>query len=271
MFLSTLRWQRVLHALGLRQRMRTLLAYFLAGLFVGNFLPSTIGGDVLRVTRLSASTGESPTSFASVVLERMSGWLVLPLITIVGLATHPELFRLADPSGSQLALGLAIGTLALLAIVLFVAASPRMGGRLAGHPTWLRFLGAVHLGLDRLRRQPGAAASVIAVGLAYQLSIVVAAWMAAHALGIHVGWAPIIAYVPAVAIAQVLPISFNGLGVREGAFVLFLRPLGVPTSQAIALGLLLYGMHLIVSLLGAPAFAFGAKRKPVEVPVEVVA
>jgi hypothetical protein len=62
---------------------------------------------------------------------------------------------------------------------------------------------------------------------------------------------------PAVAIAQVLPISLGGLGVREGAFVLFLGPLGVATSQAVALGLLVYGLNLAVSLLGAPAFAVG--------------
>jgi glycosyltransferase 2 family protein len=49
----------------------------------------------------------------------------------------------------------------------------------------------------------------------------------------------------------------GGLGIREGAFVLFLGPLGVPAGQAVALGLLVYGLNLAVSLLGAPAFAVG--------------
>ncbi|MEO7555010.1 MAG: lysylphosphatidylglycerol synthase domain-containing protein, partial [Acidimicrobiales bacterium] len=61
------------------------------------------------------------------------------------------------------------------------------------------------------------------------------------------------------AIAQVLPISISGLGVREGAFILFLHPLGVRDEQAIALGLLLYLLNLLVSLLGAPAFAVGGR------------
>src|SRR3712207_8402042 len=43
--------------------------------------------------------------------------------------------------------------------ILAVAGSPRLGGRLAGHPSWLRFVGAVHLGIDRIRRPPGAARS----------------------------------------------------------------------------------------------------------------
>jgi len=68
-----------------------------------------------------------------------------------------------------------------------------------------------------------------------------------------------LAFFPAVAIAQVLPIGISGLGVREGAFVLFLGPLGVEAQDAIALGLLLYLLNLGVSLLGAPAFALGGR------------
>jgi len=67
--LSAFRWQAVLAALGLRARVRRLLNHYLAGLFVGNFLPSTIGGDVLRVARQSAENGDRPSTFASVVLK----------------------------------------------------------------------------------------------------------------------------------------------------------------------------------------------------------
>jgi glycosyltransferase 2 family protein len=73
------------------------------------------------------------------------------------------------------------------------------------------------------------------------------------------GLTALLAFFPAVAIAQVLPIGISGLGVREGAFVLFLGPLGVAAQDAIALGLLLYLLNLGVSLLGAPAFAVGGR------------
>jgi glycosyltransferase 2 family protein len=72
--LAALRWQRVLAALEVRMRIGLLLWTYLASLFVSNFLPSTIGGDVLRISRLSASNVETPSGFASVVLERMTGW-----------------------------------------------------------------------------------------------------------------------------------------------------------------------------------------------------
>ncbi len=82
--------------------------------------------------------------------------------------------------------------------------------------------------------------------------------LGARALGIQVGPTALLAFIPAVAIVQVLPFpTVGGLGVREGALILFLTPLGVPASQAIALGLLVYVMHLVASLLGAPAFAVG--------------
>lgn len=255
--LATLRWQRVLFALDLPADLPPLLSHSLAGLFVANFLPTTIGGDVLRVSRLSAGNGHAPGSFASVVLERLTGFLVLPLITLVALFADPGLLRLG--MASQLALLFSLGTLAMLVVILATAGSPRLGGRLADNASWLRFAGAVHLGLGRIRRHPAAAAGVLVTALAYQMTIVLVAWLAARALGIDVGWAPVMAFIPVVAMAQVLPVSVNGLGLREGALVLLLQPLGVATGQAVALGLLLYGINLAVSLLGAPAFAVGAR------------
>ncbi|MEA3056715.1 MAG: glycosyltransferase 2 family protein [Actinomycetota bacterium] len=256
--LSAFRWQAVLAALGLRARVRRLLNHYLAGLFVGNFLPSTIGGDVLRVARQSAENGDRPSTFASVVLERLTGWLVLPVITLTAFVINPGLRRLGN--ATLLAFVLSVTTLVLLCALLFAAAHPRVGGRLVESEGWQRFLGAVHLGLDRFRRHPSAVANVLLVGFAYQLAVVLSAYLAARALGLDVGPTAILAFMPAVAIAQVLPISLGGLGVREGAFVLFLHPLGVERGEAIALGLLFYGMNLAVSLLGAPSFAVGSRQ-----------
>ncbi len=256
--LSALRWQRVLDVLGLHAGLRRLISHYLAGQFVSNVLPTTIGGDVLRVSRLSKETGESPKTFASVVLERLTGWLVLPVISIVGFLVNPPLQQLGR--ATQLAVGLAFVTLLALSILLYAVADQRIGGRFETRDGWRRFASAVHLGLDRLKRQPGAAANVLLVGFAYQLVLVLAAVAAAQALGVRpAGLTALLAFFPAVAIAQVLPIGISGLGIREGAFVLFLGPLGVAAQDAIALGLVLYLLNLGVSLLGAPAFAVGGR------------
>ena len=256
--LSALRWQRVLEVLGLHAGLRRLLSHYLAGQFVSNVLPTTIGGDVLRVSRLSRDTGESPKTFASVVLERLTGWLVLPIISVAGFLVNPPLRDLGP--ATQIALGLAFGTLLALCILLYAVADQRIGGRFEAKDGWRRFASAVHLGLDRMRREPAAAVHVVVVGFAYQLVLVLAAVAAAQALGLRpAGLTALLAFFPAVAIAQVLPIGISGLGVREGAFVLFLEPLGVAAQDAVALGLLLYLLNLGVSLLGAPAFAVGGR------------
>ncbi len=259
--LSALRWQRVLEVLGLHAGLRRLLSHYLAGQFVSNVLPTTIGGDVLRVTRLARETGESPNTFASVVLERLTGWLVLPVISVAGFLVNPPLRHLG--TATRVALGLAFATLIALGMLLYAVADQRIGGRFAAKEGWRRFAGAVHLGLDELRHQPRAAANVLLVGFAYQLVLVLAAVAAAQALGVRpAGLTALLAVVPAVAIAQVLPIGISGLGIREGAFVLFLGPLGVESEEAIALGLLLYLLNLAASLAGAPAFATGGRARP---------
>lgn len=260
--LSSMRWQAVLSALGVRSHLGRLINHYLAGQFVSNVLPTTIGGDVLRVSRLSRENGETPASFASVVLERLTGWLVLPVITYVGFAVNPGLTHLG--TATKVALALATVTLLLLVVVLGLVASHRFGGKVTGREGWRRFFAAIHLGLERMRRHPALAANVLVVGFIYQLTLVLAALFAAKAvgMGVEVGLTALLAFFPAVAIAQVLPIGISGLGIREGAFALFLAPLGVPTEQAVALGLLLYLLNLGVSLLGAPAFAFGGRGRP---------
>jgi hypothetical protein len=259
--LSAIRWAAVLDALDIRAPFRRLLTLYFAGQFMGNVLPSTIGGDALRVTRLSKETGEAPTVFASVVLERLTGWLVLPVITLTGLLVNPGLRALGR--ASHLATAVALFTLGLLVVVVALTARQGRGveARLEHNEGWRRFTTAVRLGVRTLVHEPKATARILATGFGYQLIIIVAALMAARALNLPAGAGPtaLLAFVPAVLIAQVLPISISGLGIREGLFVLFLHPLGVPDSQAVALGLLLYLLNLCASLLGAPAFAAGAR------------
>ncbi|HSH59011.1 MAG TPA: lysylphosphatidylglycerol synthase transmembrane domain-containing protein [Acidimicrobiales bacterium] len=254
--LSALRWHRVLVALGRPTRPSVLVHHYLASLFVGNVLPSTIGGDVLRVSRLARDGGDTPRVVASVVLERLTGWLVLPVLTFVGLVGNPGLHRIA-PRAAGTALILATSTLVLLAVVVGVASSRGVHRSFGSDRGWRRFIGAVHLGLERFRRAPGLAFEVLTVGFAYQLVVVLAAFLGAKALGLSIGWTAMLTFFPVVAIVQVLPLTVSGLGTREAALIFFLHPFGVPESHAFALGLLLYAVNLAVSLLGAPAFAIG--------------
>ena len=254
--LSAWRWQRVLAVFDVHVGLRTLLSHYLAGQFVGNLLPSTIGGDVLRVSRSSKRVG-GDVAFASVAIERLTGFVALPLLTVIGFVVKPSLLELPH---AWVAVVISAVTVVALLVIVFVAGHPDLAGRFERHENWMRFIGAVHTGVARLRREPRRGFGVLGAAVAYQASVVATVWCAVHALGVSVPDGAVIAFIPAVAMAQVLPISLGGLGIREGLLVLLLHPLGVPTGKAIGVGLLWYGMTLLVSLLGAPAFAVGHRH-----------
>jgi uncharacterized membrane protein YbhN (UPF0104 family) len=257
--LAAARWKQVLVAMdAAASPFPRLVSHYFAGQFVSNVLPTTIGGDVLRATRLAGDTGDSADSFASLIIERLTGWLVLPLLTLAGLALAPEVR--AEGSPATMAMVIAGGTLVGLVVILYCADHPRLGGRYAEREGWRRFLGAVHLGVGRMRRHPVEALGVVAVGIVYQLVLVAVAVAAAHALGMEVGAATMVAVFPVVLMVQVLPIGISGVGLREWALVLFLTPLAVTHEKAVALGILVFGLNLLVSLLGAPAFLAGGGR-----------
>lgn len=260
--LSAWRWQRVLMIFDADVPLRTLVSHYLAGLFVGNVLPSTIGGDVLRVSRLGTTVGSSTTAFGSVVLERLTGFVALPLLVFLGGCARPSLI---DVERTWIPFTVAGVTLATLAMILYLAGHPRIAGRFAEHENWMRFIGAVHLGVARLRREPRHALPILGTAILYQTSVVISVALIFRTLDLPVPLAAAFVYVPAVAMLQVLPLSFNGLGVREGMLVLLLHPWGVSSAQAIAAGLLWFFATLIVSMLGAPAFAVG-HRPRTEVP-----
>lgn len=267
--LGAYRWQRVLRALGTHQPLPRLLSHYISGQFLSNFVPTTVGGDVLRVSRLSRDINDGPTSFTSVVFERLSGWLVLPVITFVGFAVNPGLTDLG--SATKIPLYVAAVTLAGLVVVIVVVGSDWIGDSLEGRSGLLRFAEAVHLGIDRFREHPRAAGEVVASGFLYQFVLLLAAGCAVEALEINeVGLTALMAFIPAVLIIQVLPVGIGGLGIREGALVLFLDGIGVADEQAVALGLAIYVLTLLSSFVGFPLLILGGRARDgeEELPVD---
>ncbi len=256
---ASIRWQRVLRALDVDLPLRRLFSHYMAGQFVSNFVPTTVGGDVLRVSRLTRDTNDGPISFTSVVFERLSGWIVLPVITFLGFAVNPGLTRLG--TSTKVPLVVAIITLIALVLVLVVLGHTKTGDGLAKRGGLLRFANAVHLGIDNFRSHPHATRDVLVSAFVYQFILLLAAGCAVEALEINeVGLTSLMAFLPAVLIIQVLPLGIGGLGVREGALVVFLSGIGVSDEQALALGLAIYALTLVGSLIGFPLLLFGGRR-----------
>lgn len=251
--LQTMRWQQVSVTLGLRTPFRRMFGHLLAGEFVSNALPTSFGGDVVRVMRQGRDVGDYADSFAATALERLTGWLVLPVISIAALAIRPSLLHLGHASTAAVIVNLA--TLVALIGVLSMAGHPRGAGRLVGDAGWRKFLGSVHLGIVAFRGRYAHVVSVILAGVGFQLMQCVSVWAAAQALELNsVDLVIVMAFFPPAAVIQNVPLTIGGLGIREAAFVLFFGAVGVSNSAAIGLGLSVYLVFVLASLAGAPSF-----------------
>ena len=258
--LQTMRWAQVSDTLGIRLPFRRMFSHLLAGEFVSNALPTSFGGDVVRVMRQGSDTGDYADAFAATALERLTGWLVLPLISGFALLLRPSYLQLG--SASAVAVIIDVVTVVALVAILWLAGHPRGAGRLVGRSGWTRYLGAVHLGVIAFRHRPGRVLAVLGAGLGFQFLQCISVLAAARALQIpEIDLLAVMAFFPPTAVAQNLPFALGGLGVREAAFVLFFGALGVADSEAIALGLLVYLIFIAASLAGAPSFAVHRRRR----------
>ncbi len=257
------RWHHMLHLLGIRAERGRVLRHTLAGQFVSVVLPGSVGGDVLRARRLAGEVGDGSGIAASVALERLTGWAVLPLFTVVGFALNGGLRHVGR--ASSVALIVALATWGLLGLLMIAGGHRSLGRFGTAAQGWRRMVGTTHLGIASLRSRPKEGFEVFLAGALHSLMQIAAAYIAARVLGIdQVGPTALLVFYPAVGILQVLPIAVGGLGVREWALALFLNPLGVPTERAVALGLLLYALTVATSLAGAPAFALGMRKVHVQ-------
>lgn len=258
--LQTVRWSTVSMTLGIHLPFRRMFSHLLAGEFVSNALPTSFGGDVVRVVRQGQDTGDFADAFAATALERLTGWLVLPLLSTVALLLDPELLHLG--TATTVAVITNIVTVVALVAILWAAGHEKVAGRLIGSGGWRRYLAAVHLGIIAFRHHPRRVLGVLGAGLGFQFLQCVSVYCAARSLQLpEVTLLAAMAFFPPTAVLQNLPLALGGLGVREAAFVLFFGALGVPDASAIALGLLVYLVFIAASLAGAPSFVLGRRRR----------
>ena len=246
------RWRLLLHTQGYRASMGHLSASYLVATFFNNFLPSNIGGDVIRVRDSSKLTGSTTTSLAVVVIDRILGLGALYVLALGAyLAAGPELRDLAGARPALFALGLLF---AALAYVFFRPGTARrlmaaVGGT---HLPWAqsrfeRVQGAVHV----YREEVAAVWAAFAGSIALQALVVYYYFFVGRALHIPVALSACFLIVPLCTLVQTLPISFNGWGVRESVFILYFAQLGLPRESALAFSLVGAGLMVLLSLSGA--------------------
>jgi len=246
------RWRLLLHTQGYRASMGRLSASYLVATFFNNFLPSNIGGDVIRVRDSSKLTGSTTTSLAVVVIDRILGLGALYVLALGAyVAAGPQLRDLAGARPALMALGILF---AVLAYVFFRPGTARRVMAAVGgtHLPWAqaRFeqvQGAVHV----YREEVAAVWAAFAGSIALQALVVYYYFFVGRALHIPVALSACFLIVPLCTLVQTLPISFNGWGVRESVFILYFAQLGLPRESALAFSLVGAGLMVLLSLSGA--------------------
>jgi uncharacterized membrane protein YbhN (UPF0104 family) len=252
---SAAKWRVLLAASGLRPRWRDVWAAHGLGLFANLWLPSLVGGDVVRAAHLARRDGGLARLAAAGLADRVLDTAALVTLALAGLAAAPATRGFAArPVAAAALLGLASAAAGLALLLRLPAA--RLGPRL--ETPLLRLRAAA----ESILARPRAALAAFALSLAVQAGFVALNVRLAAAVGIHLPAATWYLVWPLAKLVALAPISLGGLGVREAAQAALLAPLGVPAALAVAQSLVWQSLLLALGLAAAGAVAAAARAQP---------
>ncbi len=232
---------------------------FFVSTFVGTFLPANVGGDVVRAYSLSRHRVRTGDAVASVFMDRMLGVASLLLMALVGLALAHDLI-----ANWTIVLSLAVAAALCMATLLLIFSDrvETLAGMVLGRlPGTVRH-GGLRL-LESVRQYSGYRGqllSVLASSIAVQVLRIVQAYFLGRGLGIAAAVATYFAFLPLILLVMLVPVTFNGIGTSQVAFVWFFARAGVPRSPAFALSVLFVALGIVGNLPGGVLYAAGRRR-----------
>jgi uncharacterized protein (TIRG00374 family) len=245
------RWRQVLAASGVPVTVGTAVQQYFIGIFLNNFFPSTVGGDMAKVYYLGKDHGYRPIA-ASIVLDRL---LSIGLLAVLATAMY---WVAPDPSPRFAATRALVTAIAVCLIVGLVLAARGTGGL----PQRLARFGTLAVSLAERAQEfrydmAGAArrprivfqsAAVVATYF-FALTTIYRVFLSINTTA-HPAFLTLLTAVTTASLLSNIPISVNGLGLREQLHAILLQPLGVPREAAVAISLLIFAHLLVSSLLG---------------------
>ena len=245
------RWRQVLAASGVPVTVGTAVRQYFIGIFLNNFFPSTVGGDMAKIYYLGQQHGYRPIA-ASIVLDRL---LSIGLLAVLATAMY---WIAPDPSPQFAATRAFVTAIAVCLIAGLVLAARGTGGL----PRRLAPFGSLAVGLaeraQRFRYDMAAAArhptivlqsAAVVATYFFTLTVVYRTFLSLNTVA-HPPYLTLLTAVTTASLLSNIPISVNGLGLREQLHAILLQPLGVPREAAVAISLLLFAHLLVSSLFG---------------------
>ncbi len=256
---STWRWKILLDAQELRFSFGALLRFYFIALLFNTILPTTIGGDVMRVV-YTMKGDKRATAFAAAFVDRMVGFVGLfafaLLVSIYLFLTHRQ---------SQFFIFSIVGlsVLLVLAGLLFSMRVYQFLGRLLRRIRILKLgerLDRIYEATTRYRHHKAALGASLLLSIAIQ-SVIALFWFIINlaAAGIH-EVAYFLLYIPVIGVISMIPITPGGLGLREASFFTLFTRVGLPYDKAVGIALTTLVISIIFGLAGVIIFIF-TKRK----------
>jgi glycosyltransferase 2 family protein len=241
--LSSKRWQLLARALGIGGEFIEYVRYYFIGMFTNLFVPGLLGGDAARSIYLGRRHDRLGEAIASTVADRGVG-----MIGLFWLAAFAAMFLNRSglpPSVTRPAI--AIGALSVVGLV----AAPWFANFIYLLPGPLRRAGEV---VAPYLQHPTTMMIPILLSVALHISLAICQWMLAQGLGLSAQLSIFLLVVPIANVVASLPLTLNGLGLRETAYLFLLGMGGITHDDAIALGLLWFAATMLGGLTGAIAF-----------------
>ena len=268
-FGGALQWSWLLQRTGIRTRGFEIRRLYFIGLFFNNFLPANIGGDAYKIVDLGRHEHRHLGVFTATLLDRIIGLLALILGAVLVMA-----------AASGLGVPLPRLTLVLVPLLLVLVAGlafllSRRLGRLLPRAAMVLGLPGLAERLERLtrefahyRKHVGWLNGLVAFSMGVQLLRMLTHLLVAWGLGYDLGWeqaVQLLVLIPLLAISLMLPITINGIGLRESISANLLTWAGLAAPHAVAIEVAAYLVQVVFSLQGGVLLWLG-RRDPGVVP-----
>ena len=271
--LSAWRWHVLLKPQGLDVPFPRVVAYYFLGMYFNFFLPSAIGGDVVKVYYLNKETKQLSASASSVFFDRdigMGGLVLIALVTAI-MAPAERMKINGVPLVPIFAL-IAVGFLAAN-LALFYRPTYNLLHRLLS----LFKMKRVDDKVERLfnsvnvyRGRWGLITATMLMSLGVQVGCALVNLLAARSIGLDkAGLTDYLVFIPAIGLISMIPISVGGTGLREASYMLMFSSIGVEQHQALALSVLWLGVIAITSLPGGIVYVARGSGKGDHIPSDV--
>jgi hypothetical protein len=238
MAISTYKWQLFLVALGAKEGFWRLFKLYLIGYFVSAFLPSQIGGDIVRSLRVKDKL-KRENIFLATFCERFTGIFAMSILSLVGVLFASSV----SESLKDIALFFSLGIILLGTLLYFLPAS------------FLVSLTFKRLDVEAILATRKTFFAALTLSLLFHLFTVLNTLVAALSVGwISVPWEALFVVLPMILLISSFPITPSGIGVQEGAFLFFLTQIGAAPEEALGIGLILRLKVYLLAIIGGIFF-----------------